>query len=93
MITLGLTKKKTTAMDNSVRINKIVMLFQELDEVAKNKLMHQLKKLHANNTALEENSKKEPEQHFISDLAGVGAEIWEGIDPDEYVRKLREEWD
>ena len=26
-------------------------------------------------------------------LRGVGKEIWEGLDPDEYVRELREGWD
>jgi len=28
----------------------------------------------------------------LTDLAGLGAEMWKGIDPDEYVKKLREEW-
>jgi hypothetical protein len=28
----------------------------------------------------------------LLDLAGVGREVWKGIDPDEYVRKLRNEW-
>ena len=26
-------------------------------------------------------------------LRGLGAEIWQGIDPVEYVRELRREWD
>ena len=26
-------------------------------------------------------------------MAGVGAEIWEGVDPDDYVRALRAGWD
>ncbi|MDZ7266476.1 MAG: hypothetical protein ONB48_03615 [candidate division KSB1 bacterium] len=29
----------------------------------------------------------------IMELHGLGAEIWEGIDAQEYVTKLREEWD
>jgi hypothetical protein len=29
----------------------------------------------------------------IMELHGLGAEIWEGIDAQEYVNKLREEWD
>jgi hypothetical protein len=29
----------------------------------------------------------------ILDLEGVGAEIWRGIDAQEYVNRLRDEWD
>ena len=36
---------------------------------------------------------EEREQHSILDLAGLGAEIWEGIDAQEYVNQLRDEWD
>jgi hypothetical protein len=32
-------------------------------------------------------------QHNILELRGLGKEIWEGIDPDEYVRKERDSWD
>jgi len=29
----------------------------------------------------------------ILELEGLGKEIWEGIDPDQYVRKERDSWD
>ena len=29
----------------------------------------------------------------ITALHGLGKEIWEGIDPDQYVESLRSEWD
>ena len=32
-------------------------------------------------------------KHSIMELEGLGAEIWEGIDAQEYVRKERESWD
>jgi hypothetical protein len=35
--------------------------------------------------------KKQPGR--LSELAGLGAEIWDGVDPDEYVRRERESWD
>ena len=37
----------------------------------------------------------EPEEHkrSIMELHGLGAEIWEGIDAQEYVNELRREWD
>ncbi len=32
-------------------------------------------------------------QRSILELEGVGAELWQGIDAQEYVNKLRGEWD
>ncbi len=34
-----------------------------------------------------------PKKHSIMELEGLGAEIWEGIDAQEYVNQLRSEWD
>ncbi|MDQ2995680.1 MAG: hypothetical protein M3R61_01300 [Chloroflexota bacterium] len=34
----------------------------------------------------------EPEQSLL-DLEGLGAEIWQGIDAQQYVNALRDEWD
>ena len=39
-------------------------------------------------------SKLETQQkHRLSDLRGLGAEIWQGIDAQKYVNGLRDEWD
>jgi hypothetical protein len=40
-----------------------------------------------------EPSAKEPKKRNLLELAGLGAEIWEGIDAQEYVNQLRSEWD
>lgn len=29
----------------------------------------------------------------LFELKGLGTEIWKGIDPDEYIRQLRDGWD
>jgi hypothetical protein len=29
----------------------------------------------------------------ILDLAGLGRELWQGVDPVQYVRELRDEWE
>ena len=44
---------------------------------------------------LTERKEIEPEspKRSILELAGLGAEIWEGIDPQEYIDQLRSEWD
>ena len=33
------------------------------------------------------------QQHSIMELKGLGKDIWQGIDPDEYVAKERDSWD
>ena len=40
-----------------------------------------------------EGAETEPKQHSILELRGLGKEIWEGIDAQEYVDQLRSEWD
>jgi hypothetical protein len=37
--------------------------------------------------------KPERTRHSIMELEGLGAEIWQGIDAQDYVRKERESWD
>lgn len=34
-----------------------------------------------------------PKKHSILELAGLGEEVWEGVDTQEYVNQLRDEWD
>jgi hypothetical protein len=32
-------------------------------------------------------------KHSIMELAGLGKQVWEGIDAQEYINQLRSEWD
>jgi len=34
-----------------------------------------------------------PKKHSILEFAGRGAEMWDGVDAQEYVNQLRGEWD
>jgi hypothetical protein len=36
---------------------------------------------------------EEQKLRSIMELEGLGAELWEGVDPQEYVDELRSEWD
>lgn len=36
---------------------------------------------------------EEPRERSLLELEGLGAEIWDGVDAQEYVNKLRDEWD
>jgi hypothetical protein len=38
-------------------------------------------------------STHETQQHSLLELEGLGAEAWEGIDAQQYVNELRQEWD
>lgn len=40
-----------------------------------------------------ENGDDRGQQHSILELAGLGKEIWQGVDANEYVKKLRDEWE
>ncbi len=42
---------------------------------------------------LAEDADDESEELDILDLEGLGAEIWEGVDAQEYVNALRAEWE
>jgi hypothetical protein len=35
----------------------------------------------------------EPKTHSLSELRGLGADIWQGIDAQTYIDQLRDEWD
>ena len=35
----------------------------------------------------------QPRERSLLELEGLGAELWNGVDAQEYVRELREEWD
>jgi len=36
---------------------------------------------------------EKPKKRNIMEFLGLGAEIWEGVDAQEYVNQLRSEWD
>jgi len=46
----------------------------------------------AQDLAAEVKQEQKP-KHSIMELHGLGAEIWQGIDAQEYVNELRKEWD
>jgi hypothetical protein len=40
-----------------------------------------------------ENGDDNGQRHSILELHGLGKEIWQGVDPKDYVSKLRDEWE
>jgi len=53
----------------------------------------QLKLLEMISSNLRKTLKSPKAKHSIMELEGLGSEIWEGIDAQEYIRKERESWD
>lgn len=47
----------------------------------------------ADNLAIQSTELAEKPKRSIMELHGLGKEIWEGIDAQEYVNELRKEWD
>jgi hypothetical protein len=74
------------SIKESIEVNNVV---NQLARLKKSQRIAVLKKL-VHLIDKPEPSKKSPK---LTDLAGLGSEIWKDVDPDEYVRKLREEWD
>lgn len=42
---------------------------------------------------LTEESPPEPARRSILEFEGVGAEVWQAVDVDEYINQMRDEWD
>ncbi|MBY0432797.1 MAG: hypothetical protein K2U26_01675 [Cyclobacteriaceae bacterium] len=62
---------------------QILKEFQKLPEKEREILLRDLEK------SVQRGSKK---NRSLLELAGLGKEIWKGVNPDEYVRNLRREW-
>lgn len=53
----------------------------------------QLRLIEIISARLKKNLKLEEKKHSVMELEGLGADIWENIDAQEYVYKERESWD
>ena len=70
-------------------VDNICFQIAQLDAIGQQKVFERIEKLKI--------EKMEPENDGsafrISDLRGVGAEIWQDEDVNEYIRKERDSWD
>ena len=57
------------------------------------KAEEQLRLLEMILASLKKTLRKKMVKHSIMELEGLGADIWQGIDAQEYVREERESWD
>ena len=61
-----------------------------LQEIPSLSIVERKRLLHALVDSLTEESDN---SHSILELEGLGAEIWNGIDAQDYINNLRDEWD
>ena len=65
----------------------------ELYERLRKRAEHEHRSVTQEVVHLLEQAAGEPKLHSILELRGLGKELWEGIDPVEYVRAERDSWD
>lgn len=67
-------------------IQEIIQAVQQLSNTERDELMSALQ-------TLPDTTATSSQQYRLSDLRGVGAEIWREVDAQEYINELRDEWD
>jgi len=76
-----------------MRSKEIVTLEYVLRTVKKLSVADQLKLISLISEDISHQALERTQRHKLMDLAGVGAELWEGIEAQEYVRQERESWE
>lgn len=83
----------TIGIEQTAVLSRILSLTEKLTPPEKlylsQKLVQQLREIVEN----AEQAVVSPKRTKLSDFAGVGKELWQTIDVDEYVRQERESWD
>lgn len=77
-------------MSKSTKVDQVVKDLHLLNETEKVIVLKRLVKLIKEPQKSILKNKKVPK---LTDLAGVGKDVWEKINVDDYIRELRHEWD
>ena len=76
-------------MTENAKINSILAEVDALDELSRIELLSRL----IDGFKADLRRKTARKTRSITELAGLGAEIWEGVNPDEHVRSERSSWE
>lgn len=79
---------KVAAQKSHITYDEVVAALPQLDPEGQVDLLQVLSKVLKKNVALRKAGK-----HSLLELEGLGAEIWNSVDIDAYVRRERESWD
>jgi hypothetical protein len=75
-------------------VENICFQIAQLDAVGRQEIFERVKKLTTDSLVSQSKPDGSSKDVFrISDLWGVGAEIWQGESVNEYIRKERDSWD
>jgi hypothetical protein len=74
-------------------INKTEQIYQQHIKSLPSSERLVLIELIARDLVTQNNQTTENPKHNIMELHGLGKEIWNGIDTQEYIKELRKEWD
>jgi hypothetical protein len=74
-------------MPNSVQVDRIINEIKILDYYAKLEILEKLVRL------LKEPVKKSKKQYSLLQLEGLGKEIWQDVNVNEYIDQERDSWD
>jgi hypothetical protein len=74
-------------MPNSVQVERIINEIKILDYYAKLDILEKLVRL------LKEPVKKSKKKYSLLQLEGLGKEIWQDVNVDEYIDQERDSWD
>jgi len=74
-------------------INKTEQIYQQHIKSLQPSERLVLIELIARDLVMQKDQTTEKPKHNIMELHGLGKEIWNGIDAQEYVNELRKEWD
>ncbi len=73
--------------------NEVLTYEDYLKGVGRLKPEQQRNLLELLSTHLKKHSEKPEKKHKITELDGLGANIWEDVNVEEYIRQERESWD
>ena len=74
-------------MDKSVKLKSLITQIEELDNESRMYLLERLTKMLRNKSSVEPSKKRN-----LSELEGLGSEVWKDVNIDDYIRKMRD-WD
>jgi len=82
------------SVSTQLTVENICLQIAQLDAIGQQKVFERIETLKTEKKSLPSTSAGNDRSAFrISDLWGIGSEIWQGESVNEYIRKERDSWD
>ena len=86
LIKMTIFVKKNKTMSTTININNIIQEIEALDYTGKINVMSKI-------VAMLKHSTKENNSTNITNIKGLGKEVWQDVNIENYISKEREAWD